>query len=455
MKEKSVKTVFIAGFSDLVARNLFATDFLDILKSRKDLRAVIITTADRSVYTKKAFEGGNITVEAVPRLPLSRFEKALYFLRDYMLDTDTMRTVMRGQLAEHKNYHAYIFFKIFSKLGNVPIIRKLARRIFEVGVPKHYYAELFQRHNPDLIFSTDIQVPEDIRLIMAAKKRGIFTLSMVRSWDNLTSKGILLCLPNQLVVHSEEIKWEAIRYSSVSPKMISVIGGIPHYDQYFKEVRMPKDKFFESLGFDPAKPLIFYAPPSAHFLQPGDDVNKYILELLMKTGHQILVRLPLIGGLDISDFSKSDKVFFDEPRGDINVRDQKLIDLSKEMDQHLADSMYYSDVVFSGPSSLAVDAVVFNKPLIFIGFDSRGAQRNIVRRKSIVTFQKYDHIRRFIVEGAATVVNGPEKLYLAMEHYLKDPSWHEAERKERVRRMVGALDGKSTERLMSIIDKYL
>ena len=44
-------------------------------------------------------------------------------------------------------------------------------------------------------------------------------------------------------------------------------------------------------------------------------------------------------------------------------------DLSHKDDVRLADSLYYSDVVISGPSTIMIDGAVFNKPIILINFD--------------------------------------------------------------------------------------
>ena len=77
---------------------------------------------------------------------------------------------------------------------------------------------LFNKYKPDMVLATDIQ---DLRVQEICDtrwserlKEGYLQYGYGRSWDSMTTKG-LLTLPTKLVVQSVSIKDQAVRYHSV------------------------------------------------------------------------------------------------------------------------------------------------------------------------------------------------------------------------------------------------
>lgn len=443
-------TICIAGFSDLIARNLLSTEFLPLLE-KGGHRIVILTTKDRETYFKKEYEKGNTIVEAHAFPEMSRADRFWYEVIVNLVDTSTMRTIKRSEFTDTKKVLDYTAFLVLSKLGRLPFIPPLIRALYGFCMRKNEkrYADLFEKYSPDLVIATDVQSIHDIRLLAAAKARKIKTLGMVRSWDNLTSKGILPVLPNWLIVHNEEIKYEAIRISRVPEKNIFVINGIPHYDHYQTEKRTPREEFLKKIGLDPNKKTIFYAPPADHFL--GDnDTSSYILELLMQIDANILVRLPIWGSVGLGKVKIRENVFLDNPRTPFKNLGINNMELSREKDFHLADCLAASDVVFSGPSSLAIDAAFFGKPIIMIGFDN--PNKTIKTRKSVKTFLAYNHLRSLVEAGGVRVVGDPKELQEAVREYFENPAKDKEGRERIVEEKFGTLlDGRASHRLADFV----
>jgi len=87
------------------------------------------------------------------------------------------------------------FLWLLSKLGHIKLYRKLLRWADFHFMPKKFYKEYFEKYKPDLIFASDVFSAPDVNLLREARARGIFTIGMVRSWDNVTSKGMNRVIP--------------------------------------------------------------------------------------------------------------------------------------------------------------------------------------------------------------------------------------------------------------------
>ena len=69
-------------------------------------------------------------------------------------------------------------------------------------------------------------------LVRAAKRLGIPVSFPVRSWDNLTNKGLLRDAPDQVLVWNDLQKREAVELHGVRPESV-VVTGAPAYDHWF------------------------------------------------------------------------------------------------------------------------------------------------------------------------------------------------------------------------------
>ena len=120
-------------------------------------------------------------------------------------------------------------------------------------------------------------------------------------------------------------------------------------------------------------------------------------------------------------------------------------------DSHLADLLYHSDAVVAFASSLAIDAALFNKPIVFIGFD--GEPRPYWR--SLKRFYDFDHLRRFLVIGGVRFAKNMEELLGYIRSYLDNSRLDEDGRKAIIKEYSWKLDGKSGERLANFLLEQL
>lgn len=441
------KTIFITSFFGFIARNILATTFLELMRQDKNLRIVIFTPDKKAERHRREFGGGNIIVEGVSLKTPSRFERLLTVIFHNLSDTNTWRIHRLIHLKRDKNYLGFALYWVLSKLGYLKFVRNLARWVDFQFSPKNRFQKYFDEYRPDLVFATDVFEPNDVDMMREAKHRGILVAGMVRSWDNITSKGLNRIIPDKLIVNTERIKEEAIKYNDVLPENIFVVG-IPHYDYYVTEKRTGRAALFEKLSLDPKKKLIFFAPP-ADLYANRDPIAVKVLDVLYPLEAQILVRMPLVGETDLGRYqSVPQKLAIDEPG---SASDFVSADISRSGDAHLADLLYHSDVVVAFASTLAIDAVAFNKPVVFVGFDAEPRPY----WDSLTRYYDYDHQRALLETGGIRLARNPEELVRYVNDYLKNPELDATGRKRIINDRCWKLDGHSGERLANIIKKFV
>lgn len=441
------RTIFITSFFGLIARNILATDVLKILSSQPDLRIVILAPEKKQALYQSKFGSDNIIIEGIAVKSPSRLE--IFFSAMFLNASDTSaRKIHRlSELKQEKRLLVFLYHYILAKLGRLKLVRILLRWLDCVLMPKNRFKDYFNEYKPDLVFSTDIFEPNDIDLVREARAQGITNIGMIRSWDNITTKGLNRIVPDKLIVNAFKIHDEAVIYNDIDPKNIFVVG-IPHYDKYVTEPRLSRQEFFKQFQLDPNKKTIFFAPPSNIYAQ-DDAIAEAIVKILMPLDAQLLLRLYLVGHVNLGSIKPiPNKIAIDAPA---SGSDFIQADLTSG-DAHLADLLYYSDVVVAFASTLAIDAIVFNKPVVFIGFDIEPGRPY---HRSLRRFYDYDHQRSILSTGGVKLANTPSELVEYVKKYLANQHLDETGREEIRKQRCHKLDGQSSQRLAQIVIELL
>lgn len=454
-----MKTVFISVFSNFVVRNILATDFLKILSSR-DVRIVILAPVSEKKYLEKHFGQANVIVEGVVIPPLSRTKIFFGFLSRALLDTNTVKIFLRLRLKLNTFFGMVQYFLssvLTALFGHSRLAKSVLRSLDYYFLPKDRFGVYFDQYNPVLVFSTDItdrsEGESDLDLIRESKKRGIFVVGMVRSWDNLTGRGIVREVPDRIIVQNEIMKEECKKYNGTIEKNMEIVG-IAHYDNYLNMAVTPRDIFFNKVGLDPNKKTVLFVTIADGFLQKQfskDSIsyNEYALELLKHLDPdkiQILVRLPVIGKADVSNLKLPSNFRLDYPEALFSKGE-----LDKNADQHLVDSICNSDVVLPGPSTIAMDALFFDKPVVLIGFDE---MKDVGEKESIRKFFKLEHLQPLIKSKGVRIAYNENELSKYLNDYLSNPVLNLDERKKIAEEICWKRDGGSAERLAKFVLKF-
>lgn len=442
------KTIFITCFFNLVVRNILETSFLKKMRDRSDLKIVLLVPDKKGDFFRQEFGGPNLVVEEVPAFHVSKINLLFHVLSWNLLRTRSKRIHRLVQLGKDHNYPRYFFTTALNWLSGWTLVRKIFRYFDRLLVRSSGFDYLFDRYHPDAVFATDIQdlrmqELSDTALIRAARWRGVFSVGMSRSWDSMTTKGLLRTLPDVLAVQTEDIKNQAVIYHS-APSDKLVVVGVPHYDLYITGVRTPREEFFKKLGLDPKQKLIFFAPPSD--IWTGDkSLNPFLFKTIASAGEQVVARFPIFGDLDLGDFARPSNMVFDRPVNSDNLAEALL---AKKDDAHFADLLYHCDVAVTGPSSVILDAAVFNKPTVLIGFDGEHAKPYWQR---LSRYYDYEHQEAAIKMGGIKVAKNSEELLSLVREALEHPEASAAGRRKLAESFCKNLDGRSGERLADVI----
>lgn len=390
---------------------------------REGFTVNIIVPADKEEYFKNIFSDANIHIIGV-REKINK--RDIFFRKLCLLLTPTRATRIKRR-AEAGGFSLYFFWflEIFVYLFRLlPGIRTFVRFFDYQFIRSFEIKELFDKHPCQVVCSTDIQNEIDVKILHEARRRKIKTLGCVRSWDNLSSKGIPRALPLCFAVPSHIVEKELRTMGAVSTIPIHVIG-VPHHDSYWHYVPQKKDDFVNKWELDPRKPIILFAPIGNRYIK-NNTLDQKVLEALSSMDVNILVRLPPTDTVTISNFtSQKGIVKFHEtgirPWKGAHVSGvSKANEISNEDENNLKEELSHSDVLVTGQSTLVIDAAIFNLPSVIINFDSEPRPyRDSVRR-----YYDYDYYAPILKTGGITLADSLNDVLIAVHAYVQSRTLH-------------------------------
>lgn len=438
---EAVKIVFITSFHPLIYRNILSTSLLDKLKA-ENYRVVVLGPVKKKIFFERELASSGAIFEGV-EINLNWRDNFLRYLALSAVNTNSLRIKRMTEMEGSGSW-------LTGVVGSNSVGYMLARYANALLVPRSTFAGLFEKYRPDIVFSTDIQNEYDVRLMADAKSKGIKTLGMIRSWDNLGCKGTLRIVPDTLIVNNDLLKREAVQKHGVPENKIKVVG-IPHYDTYISRPKTNKEEFCGKLGLDPKKKILLFAPTGDRYLK-NNTIDRDILDIVNKNlgkEWQILVRLPPTDKVSYLEEMISDKrVVVDRPKTEYATL--KKNELSKEADEHLANSLYWSDVVVSGPSTICIDAAFFDKPVILAGFDGYGKRHY---NEGLLRYYDYDQWKSVLSSGGAPLARSVDEFRVLLQKNCTEPGINRPARRNMILDQCQFIDGASTERLAGIILK--
>lgn len=442
-----MKTIFITSFHLLISRNILATDILKTLRE-SGAKIVIVVPSYKKEYFEKTFGGGNVIVEGVVQNISSRSKRGLVFKRlaHMMLNTDSIRIYQKYRMFLGKPFAYRIFFKIAQIFGRSLLLLRCIRFLDFHFTPRGFYDDLFNRYKPNMVFATDVENENDIAFLMEAKRRGIKAIGMVRSWDNLTILSLLRFFPDKLLVWNNVLKEEAIRYNGIPAETVEVVG-IPQFDRYLTLEKPTKEEFYKKIGGDPKKKLILFTPVGDLY-QKDNDTDRLTLDILKEIGENVIVRFPPGDTVShLESFIKPETMYFDQP-GVVYKADRfGDRDLSQSDNDMLINSLYHADIVVTGPSTIAIEAALFDKPIIMVNIHAR--QKNEL--EGLYSY-KYNHIIRLLAKGGVRIANTADEFRTLVSEYLQDPAKdREGRYKIITEQCAGAPDGHASKRLAKLL----
>ncbi len=458
-----MKTIIVPIYNGIRARNFFRTDtYWDLVKDQ-NIKLVVVVPSAKVDYYKKEFPQPNVIFEPLDVKGETTFGRNLNDAAINLLNTNTIRLKQKLAYYKHESIFKLVFWRIFNRLFSpLPISMPIVRLLDKFEPTDKETAALLAKHKPDLVMLPDIVFPVDRIFIRAAKRAGYFTIGLVRSWDNLTSKGVVQILPDKLVVHNSTMKQEAIKLAKMPADDIYV-SGPPQFDWHFRPRNMDREAFMKSLNIPADRRLVLCAPFFNDYVKSSVNIINTLTDAihdgrLPKNLHLIVRYRPTNAEIPAGMLKPSDHYTITRPcEARFTVKNEQSPVEDYEHSQAdvelLMNSLAYSDVIINTISTLSVDAAAMQKPVINVRYDG---DPNVPPKYGVKIFYKgHDHYEMIENSGGVRLAWTPEELVNQIIMYLQDHSIDKPGRERIVREQLEFTDGLSGKRVADYIKNYL
>ena len=339
-------------------------------------------------------------------------------------------------------------------LGLYRLFRMLALSELRKTTEYQRYLYLMKEENPVLVAGFSPEGYREMTLLQAASDLKIPSIIMIRSRDNLTSKIAFLPKVDEYLVWSVNQKnYFYHLYPDLRSSKTSVTGSPQFSFHLDKSYRLSRSDFFKKVNLDPNRPLVVFCLENPAVVPHQQNMAMALAEDFeaTKVNHnaQLLIRNhPRAFGSDYDPLKGknfNNVEIYPEPTSvPLGKHDSDLVRLILEDESmHLA-TMAYQDVNVNIMSTTIIDSVIFDKPIINVGFD---IPKNTSSNITVKRFFKRTDYKIIEKTGATDKANFLEELIELINHYLENPVEKKKERAELVKQDVG-ISGPESNRIL-------
>ncbi|MFA5133302.1 MAG: CDP-glycerol glycerophosphotransferase family protein [Patescibacteria group bacterium] len=445
-----MKTIFITINRGLLARNVLRTNILKILKSREDLRIIIFVPQGVPEHFRKEFsDGEKVIIEELIPIRRTWFRKHIFtpLLKGMVLTNATRQLERFGTGTKRKNsilrYWAYLAF--FWPLSRLVFFKKFFHYLEDKIYSDKEYEVYFEKYSPDLVLTTTVFSLADVAMNKIAKRKGVLSVGMAKSWDNL-DKYLLQANPKKIIAQNEHLKNSAINYHMFEPEDI-FLAGFPQFDIYADEsVYFGREEFFKKMGIPADHKILFFGSEGPLSRDDEDIVD--IIYNFMKNGELKYNCSLILRPHPMDSHLKRFEKFKNLPN--IHIADYSIGDYfpdhwdpSREEMALFTNILRYSDVTINTFSTLSLDASCLDKPVINIAFDGYKIRP---RGHSVLDVYKREHYKDVMEKKATRLAKSAGELKDLINMYLSDPSI-DREQRAALRQSSCYFDGKAGQRV--------
>ncbi|MDP3764334.1 MAG: CDP-glycerol glycerophosphotransferase family protein [bacterium] len=449
-----MKTIFVTIFQGVEARNILRTDIYKKLAKTPYVRLVLFVDSEaKKEYYKKEFNGPNIVYQVIENyIAKGLLQKLFGAIKFNLINTATIDIKRKLLFNSDKSFIKFLYRYFFNRIFARRFFRRIVRWLDWYLISEDFFSSYFDKYKPSLVFLAHLFGGVEIAMLREAKHRGVTTVGLINSWDKITARAMVRLLPDWLMVHNDLVKDDAVKYIDIPERQIIAVG-VPHFDYYFKEKRTPADQFYEKLGLSRDKKNILYLPVGRTASDDDWDMLEFFDEIIssgrLNFPCQVIVRFPPNDEVVVKKSYKNKFIFqipgkrFSSKRGmdwDMNFADFRS----------LADTLYYSDVVVGYPSTMMIDAAIFDKPIINIKFE-----RKIHPMNFVLWAYKVAHYQFILKTGGVRLANNENELVKWLNNYLDDPRLDNEGRRKLVSSQCLSVDGQAGRRVADFLIKRL
>jgi hypothetical protein len=336
------------------------------------------------------------------------------------------------------------------------MVRKSTRYALSDRLVSHPWAEdLFDRHRPVmLVTSSPGLILSEVPLLRTAARRRVWSAAIDPSWDNFTNKLLPVRRTDRLVVWNTLMKQQAVDLHGYDEDAVRIAGS-PQWDRYFRDgVTINRDGFCRRIGADRGRALITVTTTPRELYAHHDHILRLLVDAIrdgaLPRPAQILVRLhPRDEPQHYEAFATTPEVILEKPfRQTVRAGDGLAVDVTADSQQHLADTLHHSDVIVNVASTIAIEAAIFDTPVVNVAFDG---ERESEFARSARRYYRFTHYANVTRHNAVRIAWTPRELVPAVAQYLQNQALDRDARRRMAIEQCQFLDGRSAERVADVI----
>jgi hypothetical protein len=294
-------------------------------------------------------------------------------------------------------------------------------------------------------------------LAHAAQRLGLRTIAIIHSFDNLSTKGRHSIMFDAYLVWSADMKSELLHvYPEIRESNIH-IAGTTHFHFYTSpRHNATRTEVSESLGLDPARPIVLYAAGPDSLLPfevpVVERLARDLADVTLTERPQIVVR-PHPFERDPERWkalaARVPQLAWSFP-WEASAADPSWAVPSEDDLRAFCGLVRHSDVVVNAASTMSLDAAICDRPAVCVDyclppFEDFSAHLH--------AFYDYFHYRPITRSGAVPVVRSPGELVVEVVGALRAPARRQSQRAALVRQMCAVPPAQAVESVASAIEK--
>lgn len=350
---------------------------------------------------------------------------------------------------------------LVSYVGRFSFVHNLLKILEKID----FYINNSQRYENDFKFFRPqclfIGSPFDYRdgaMLREAVKWGVPSVTMIPSWDNLSSKGMIWSGYDRVFVWSEHQKKEILLfYPSYQSEQV-LVTGIPQFDVYAQPLSPEFERSFylPSLGITVEKRILLYSTTAPSLFPEEPQVIAHlaqaVLDGVLPTDLYILVRChPNDDASRYRDIITYPNVKIWRPS---RRTEEDIYRWAPPRDElhHLAAMLRHSAVCVNVASTMTIDAAACNIPVINVCYDADESKPYL---KSVRRYFDFTHYAPVVETGAAPLAHSCEELLQLVREALEVPERRQVNRQALLHLYCGYTPGGAVDRLSSLLFEFV
>jgi hypothetical protein len=458
-QERSMHIAFLLthGFA---ARTVIRSGLARWLVTQR-VRVTVISPNANETYFQEECQRESITLEQEPKSG-GRIAQLFRTYRPYFLDNVLNNPALKShhlRRCENRPLIGWTMEIINRTVARSPLFRKLSRTL-ECWINRSRKAQqLLNELKPNLLVLPNPFGIEETIYLLHARELGIPVVCQMLSWDNITSKGTPLLMPDYFISWGPIMTQEIIELYHF-PKNKIFECGVPHFDVYAqKNAFIPRSELLKQLNLPSDQPYIFYGMVPEYSCPNEMDILSWLADQVNRdafTEPCSLVIRPhpqTISGFFAQDARELDRLkTLVGPRVAVDyppvLSEQLAWDLPKSDMYRLASLLAGCAMCLNANSTLSLDACMLDRPVINISFDGRD---ELPYERSARRGLDYIHMAKLLAFGGIRIAMSFDDLQRHINAYLNDPSLDHERRMVSAAIECGTPDGRAAERVVKTL----